>query len=95
MMKVVRCVVIFTIKDDSDKDEFLKVASDAIKSTLQEPGCMQYDLYEGEKEFIFVEEFDCDKAFKYHCDQPYVKDLLACPAIKDINIKMVEKVDLT
>ncbi|MFQ5789184.1 MAG: putative quinol monooxygenase [Acidobacteriota bacterium] len=65
----------------SGKEAALKeTLTQLIEPTRAEPGCVRYELYQGEEspgEFLFVEEYKDEAAFDAHLASPHVRKALA------------------
>jgi quinol monooxygenase YgiN len=51
-----------------------------IEPTRAEPGCLKYELFvnnENGSDFVFVEEYESDDAFKAHMDSKHVAEAIA------------------
>ena len=63
----------------AEKDKYIELKRELaslVKQTLAEPGCMQFDLHQAEKEprlFVLWERFKNQSAFDKHMQQPYTK----------------------
>lgn len=65
-----------SIKPENVKD-FINAAQTIIKSSNEEEGCIEYNLFQSpydEAKFVFVEKYKNQAAIDFHFAQPYFKE---------------------
>lgn len=70
----VTVVATFTVKPES-VDAVRAACTKAIAAVHEEPGCELYSLHEGDKTFVFVEQWADEDALKTHGTAPGVTTL--------------------
>lgn len=75
------------------RETVLKILTDLIKPSKNEPGCLSYTLHcnvEDPNMFTFIDKFKDKQAFDYHCETAHIVE-----AFDKLLPSLVEKMDLS
>jgi quinol monooxygenase YgiN len=65
--------------DDERREELLRVGQTVVAASRQDPGCLNYALYEdteSKNEFVFVEEWEDDEALQRHFATAHIAEFM-------------------
>jgi quinol monooxygenase YgiN len=73
-------VVAHVIAREGEESRVLAELEKLVEPTRAEPGCRKYELFvskENPADFVFLEEYESDKAFQAHMDSKHVAAAIA------------------
>lgn len=93
------CIARLVLKQEH-LEEAKTIFSDLMKKSTKESGCVRYELHqnmENPLEFTFIDRFENEKAFDFHCAQEYAVhyfDEVLPPLCDEFEISIHREVEL-